>query len=619
MAAEPVLPSIDYTSRDYLALREDLIRAVQQRIPGWSASDPADFGMALVEAFAYMGDVTSYYIDRAANESFLATATQRQSLLDIANMLGYYPANPTAAVSSRVVVYNPTSAVATVSNGDRFTTNVQTANGMKTLTFEATVYASDDLDATQVSIPGSTTAITHVTVMATEGQTVSYEAQGASNGSAEQEFTLRATPIIEGSVRVFSGVADASASTGAYGNLRYGEMVWSSGPTEYERMIGYSDAGPNSAIYFLRTDADGATTIRFGDGVNGRIPPKDEKIFVSYRIGGGAVGNLPAGTQLQGPGSLYAVLGDPSTGGSDAESNASIRRNASSTFRSRNRAVTKRDFSDLALTIPGVAKAAAQANAYSSVTVCMGPSAASGEIHPGFTSYLVTSASYVVGTTLLGLRIPGLVAPDDLVGKSFDLQGVHNFGPLTGLVVDHVDVVAYPGEPIIYAHHAGLTAVDAPCAGVFTLGETGAMTRLRASVKRTLEDRATVGCAVTVSPPAYTELKVGVTIYVEPTVRWSVARRAAIDTIKSMFDYENRELGAPVRPKDLVIALATRTEIGWADVTTLGSAGDFTTPGVQDMVPWVGEMYRLLDGNIQVKFGGGLGINDLGSSPDLLA
>ena len=76
--------SVDYTGRDYYSIREQLIARIQERIPEWTASDPADFGVALVEAFAYMGDLISYYIDRTANEFSLATATQRNSLLNIA-------------------------------------------------------------------------------------------------------------------------------------------------------------------------------------------------------------------------------------------------------------------------------------------------------------------------------------------------------------------------------------------------------------------------------------------------------------------------------------------------------------------------------------------------------
>lgn len=90
--------SVNYTGRDYFSLREDLIARVKDRVPGWTGNDASDFGLALIESFAYMGDLVNYYIDRTANEAYLLTATQRESLLNIAKMYGYSPSNYVSAV-----------------------------------------------------------------------------------------------------------------------------------------------------------------------------------------------------------------------------------------------------------------------------------------------------------------------------------------------------------------------------------------------------------------------------------------------------------------------------------------------------------------------------------------
>ncbi len=92
-AASNVPISVDYTGRDYYAIREQLIKRVQERVPDWQGSDPNDFGLALVEAFSYMGDLVNFYIDRIANESYILTATQRETLLNIAATYGYKPAS----------------------------------------------------------------------------------------------------------------------------------------------------------------------------------------------------------------------------------------------------------------------------------------------------------------------------------------------------------------------------------------------------------------------------------------------------------------------------------------------------------------------------------------------
>jgi hypothetical protein len=130
--ANKVPVSVDYTGRDYYSLREELIARVKEATnQQWQGNDPADFGLALVESFAYMGDLMNYYIDRVANESYILTATQRQSLLNIANTYGY---SPTGYVGSVVDVEftngygseneSGASILTTVSVGGTSTTNV---------------------------------------------------------------------------------------------------------------------------------------------------------------------------------------------------------------------------------------------------------------------------------------------------------------------------------------------------------------------------------------------------------------------------------------------------------------------------------------------------------------
>lgn len=617
MDAYANVPAVDYTSRDFPSLRTDLIKAVQARIPNWAANNPADFGMALVEAFAYVGDLAQYYTDRVGNEAFLTTATQRQSLLDIAAMLGYSPANPIPAYTPSVTVYNPTAAPIEISNGALFSVNALTPSGMRTLTYEAILPLLGTAQLERLTIPaagsgGPGTAV----IAAIEGRSVSFEDLGISNGTADQEFRVTSSPISEGTLEVLVGVSGSTnVVTGqpVYGTLRYGEIIWSTGPDRYIRVIGYSDAGPHSKIFFQRTDIDGSTTIRFGDGVNGVIPQRDRKIYVSYRLGGGAVGNLPAGTQLTGPGSLYAVFNSPAAGGVDAESDASIRRNAASTFRSRNRAVTKRDFADLALSVPGVAKSVSRADAYSSVAVHIAPMATSNEPAPGFNGYMVTNRAST-GTNHK-LTIPGIPLYPDPVGQIITVQGVGTgwdtdaaSPTYTITAVDSTD----PDNPIV-SYTATTTQTQAAIAstGVVTLGQHITFTSLQREVKTLLESRATIGCVVTVSPVAYVHAQVEVTIYAEPNSRWSVARGAAKTVLLDLFDFQSLQPGQPIRYQDIVIGLASQPDIGWAEVNVLKRTDGSSPLEVNELQPGPGEILRLLEGNIAINFGGDIGINDL--------
>lgn len=53
--------------------------------------DPSDFSIALLDGWATVGDVLSFYQERIANEGYLRTATERRSVLGIARLIGYAP------------------------------------------------------------------------------------------------------------------------------------------------------------------------------------------------------------------------------------------------------------------------------------------------------------------------------------------------------------------------------------------------------------------------------------------------------------------------------------------------------------------------------------------------
>src|SRR5919109_1841373 len=50
---------------------------------------PYDPSIALLDAWATVGDVLTFYQERIANEGFLRTATERRSILELARLVGY--------------------------------------------------------------------------------------------------------------------------------------------------------------------------------------------------------------------------------------------------------------------------------------------------------------------------------------------------------------------------------------------------------------------------------------------------------------------------------------------------------------------------------------------------
>ena len=51
--------------------------------------DPDDFTIALLDGWATLADVLTFYQERIANELWLRTATERDSILRLAQLIGY--------------------------------------------------------------------------------------------------------------------------------------------------------------------------------------------------------------------------------------------------------------------------------------------------------------------------------------------------------------------------------------------------------------------------------------------------------------------------------------------------------------------------------------------------
>jgi hypothetical protein len=108
----PGLPALHYR----IGTHGELLRRMLRRITRWTPPEdqskrplafltsraPDDPAIALLDAWAVVGDVLSFYQERIANEGFLRTATERRSVLELARSIGY-ELNPGVAASTYLV------------------------------------------------------------------------------------------------------------------------------------------------------------------------------------------------------------------------------------------------------------------------------------------------------------------------------------------------------------------------------------------------------------------------------------------------------------------------------------------------------------------------------------
>ena len=70
-------PVINYTSREFNTIRNDLIEHAKRYYPDtYRDFNQASFGALMVDMVAYVGDILSFYVDYQANESFLTNAIE---------------------------------------------------------------------------------------------------------------------------------------------------------------------------------------------------------------------------------------------------------------------------------------------------------------------------------------------------------------------------------------------------------------------------------------------------------------------------------------------------------------------------------------------------------------
>jgi len=362
-------PVVDYMARDYDSLLQAMYALVPSKLPQWTDySNEADFGNVLLEVFAHIGDILSYYQDRVANESFLGTAQTRRSIIEHLRLIGYKLSTAApASASLDVTVASTVNSIVTIQQGDAFAT--KSRKNKPSLRFEYT--RPSPLTINFNAITAVNGRKTFLGIPVEEGRLIQSEILGTSNGSANQRFVLSHKRLI---LTAITGLQPASRDVLLLTQLGAVITTWT-----LQESLAFSRAGQND--FAIEIDENDEATIIFGDGSFGAIPANGAQVQVTYRAGGGAIGNTPANTiqTIVGAPQL-ALLGaqvtnpTPSTGGADREDIAHAVQHAPAVFRSLKRAVTGADYEALALSLNGVGKVQAKATGWNTVTLYVAPS-----------------------------------------------------------------------------------------------------------------------------------------------------------------------------------------------------------------------------------------------------
>jgi predicted phage baseplate assembly protein len=232
------------------------------------------------------------------------------------------------------------------------------------------------------------------TVSATHRKTIRDE-HSSANGLPFQKIKLRNKPVLHRTVKLQIKEEDERKH-------RDEEEKWH----EWIEVDDFDASEPEDR-HFIVNLKDGL--LKFGDGVQGRIPPavEDDKgniRVVEYRVGGGEKGNVKARTivEILEPGlkdKVKVTNSRPSTGGAEAELLSEAKSRARRNLKEVTRSITTADFETLTFRTPGMRVARVKALT---------------QYHPKFPAIQMPGAVtiVVVPETLPG--VPGkLPAPSD--------------------------------------------------------------------------------------------------------------------------------------------------------------------------------------------------------------
>ena len=274
----------------------------------------------LLDVLAYNTQYNSYYLNMVANEMFLDSAIQRNSIVSHAKLLGYTPKSsiaPTATIN--LVVNNVASTSLTLPayttflsesiegvNYNFLTTDSVTVNTVNNTVNFPTVIIKQGILATQtftIDSASNPKYIFKIPDLLIDTSTLLVRVQQSSS---------------VGTIRVFSAVDNALTLTG------------------------------NSNVYFLQEGPGGYFQLYFGDGVLGTKLIDGNIVSISYIVTQGKASSSANNFTLMqniSPNSTYVINHiAASSGGADRETNSSIQYQAPKSFSAQNRAVTKNDY-----------------------------------------------------------------------------------------------------------------------------------------------------------------------------------------------------------------------------------------------------------------------------------
>ena len=285
----------------------------------------------LLDVLAYNTHYNAMTAHFSLNEAFLDSAQIRGNIVTRAKLLGYIPRSvlsPRARINLVVNVTDETGTVPstlTLPRGTKLSTNVDgTEFRYVVLNEQSALLVTNDA----TSPATRTFTFNDVTVVEGTRKQLKYR---VDNDIENQKFQLSDDDADTSTLRV---LVQANEESTAFDNY-----------TKFESLL---NVDSDSKVYYLQENANEYYEIYFGDGVTGNKPTNNNIVTLDYIFTEGSESNganvFTIVDNVGGFSNVTITTFAAASGGTEKETNESIRFNAPLTFTSQNRAVTSDDY-----------------------------------------------------------------------------------------------------------------------------------------------------------------------------------------------------------------------------------------------------------------------------------
>ena len=279
----------------------------------------------LLDVLAYNTHYNAYYLNMVANEMFLDTAQQRDSVVSRSKELGYTPVSAVGATAGVNLTFSGvanTVSQFTIPLASKFSTTI------------------DDI------------TYTYVTTSATK---VINNANTFSAAVAIREGTPLVHSFVVSSSNPIRYILPNKKIDTSSITVTVQESLTDTTRTEYTRLSNIKQISSSSTIYTLEESADEKYEVIFGDSALGKPVKNGNIIIVSYLVNNGDVTNgadtfsvdtLNVGESYS---SVAVTTVTKASGGRNQESIESIKFNAPRNYQTQNRAIIDNDYQRIIL------------------------------------------------------------------------------------------------------------------------------------------------------------------------------------------------------------------------------------------------------------------------------